>query len=317
MAALLRHDGPWADAITRHAAAAQAAQRLGDRLAQANALLDLGVVQHETGQYPDAAGSLQAARAIYRDLGDLLGQANVIRELGVIGQAGPGQYPDAADVLEEALSIYRDVGDALGQGERRGVAGAHALLSEGVPGCYRRPGDGAGHLRAPRRPARPGRALWRLGQVRLWTGDYRRAAELMEAGLGISRDLGDGLNQARALRTTGSAALQDRGLPERGRGAGGCSGALPASPPARPRPGPRPMGMASRRQLTGDHRDAVGGPYPALAIDRDLGALHNQADTLTSLGTIRRLTGGRPGRRPGTAGSTGPLPPPRRPAMSR
>jgi hypothetical protein len=38
IAGLLRRDGPFADAITRHTAAARAASHLGDRLGQANAL---------------------------------------------------------------------------------------------------------------------------------------------------------------------------------------------------------------------------------------------------------------------------------------
>ena len=42
LAGLLRRDGPWAEAITRHTAAIQAARHLGDRLGQANALNDLG-----------------------------------------------------------------------------------------------------------------------------------------------------------------------------------------------------------------------------------------------------------------------------------
>jgi tetratricopeptide (TPR) repeat protein len=74
LAGLLRRDGPWADAITRHAAAAQAAQRLGDRLGQAGALNDLGVVRWLTGDYPAAAQVLEQALGIYRDLGDRLGQ---------------------------------------------------------------------------------------------------------------------------------------------------------------------------------------------------------------------------------------------------
>ncbi len=74
LAGLLRHDGPWADAITRHTAAVQAAQRLGDRLGQANALNDLAIVRLVTGDYPAAAQDLDQALGIYRDLGDRLGQ---------------------------------------------------------------------------------------------------------------------------------------------------------------------------------------------------------------------------------------------------
>ena len=48
LAGLLRRDGPWADAITRHTAAIQAARDLGDRLGQAGALNDLGDVRRLT-----------------------------------------------------------------------------------------------------------------------------------------------------------------------------------------------------------------------------------------------------------------------------
>src|ERR1700722_1062586 len=46
---LLRNDGPWTAAITCHATAAQAAQRLGDRLGEAGALNNLGAVRRGTG----------------------------------------------------------------------------------------------------------------------------------------------------------------------------------------------------------------------------------------------------------------------------
>src|ERR1700733_8522111 len=52
LAGLLRSDGPWAEAITRHATAIQAARQLGDRLGEANPLSGLRAVQHLTGGYP-------------------------------------------------------------------------------------------------------------------------------------------------------------------------------------------------------------------------------------------------------------------------
>src|SRR6202167_1362179 len=50
----LRRDGPWAEAITRHTTAIQAARSAGDRLGQANALRELGVVRRVTGGFPGA-----------------------------------------------------------------------------------------------------------------------------------------------------------------------------------------------------------------------------------------------------------------------
>ena len=63
LATLLRHDGPWADALTRHAAAAQAARQLGDRPGQAGALARPGDVRWLTGDYQGAAADLEQALA--------------------------------------------------------------------------------------------------------------------------------------------------------------------------------------------------------------------------------------------------------------
>ena len=82
LAALLRYDGPWDEAITRHAAAVQAARQIGDRPGQAHALTDLGDVRRLAGDYPGAARDLQEALDICRDLGDRPGQALALTHLG-------------------------------------------------------------------------------------------------------------------------------------------------------------------------------------------------------------------------------------------
>ena len=55
---------------------------LGDRLGQANALFDLGLVRWVTGDHRVGVRDLEQALGIYRDLGDRLGQANVLSYLG-------------------------------------------------------------------------------------------------------------------------------------------------------------------------------------------------------------------------------------------
>jgi tetratricopeptide (TPR) repeat protein len=110
LAEFLRRDGPWVDAITRHTAAVQAAQCVGDRLGQANALDDLGNARRLTGDYPAAAQAQEQALSIYRDLGDPRGQAITLYYLGNVRRR-TGDYPAAAQAQEQALSIYRDLGD--------------------------------------------------------------------------------------------------------------------------------------------------------------------------------------------------------------
>jgi tetratricopeptide (TPR) repeat protein len=90
LAGLLRRDGPWAEAITRHQAAIQAARHLGDRLAEAGALSDLGDVRWLTSDYPAAAQALEQALDIYRQLGDWLGQAGALTNLGDVRRVTGG-----------------------------------------------------------------------------------------------------------------------------------------------------------------------------------------------------------------------------------
>jgi class 3 adenylate cyclase/tetratricopeptide (TPR) repeat protein len=201
LASLLRHDGPWAEAIARHSTAVCAAQQLGDRLGQANALTDLGEARRLARDHPGAARDLEEALGIYRDLGDRLGQANALSECGRLRLAG--DHPGAARDLEEALGIYRDLGDRLGQahaltflGEARRLAGDHpdaARDLEEALGIYRDLGD---------RPSQT-HALTFLGEARRLAGNWPGAARALEEALGICRDIGDRLGQAHALIALG------------------------------------------------------------------------------------------------------------------
>jgi tetratricopeptide (TPR) repeat protein/transcriptional regulator with XRE-family HTH domain len=217
LAGLLRRDGPWAEAISRHTTAIQAARYLGDRLGQANALHDLGDVRRLTGDYLAAAQDLGQALGLYRDLGDRLGQANAFSRLGDVRRL-TGDYPSAAEDLEQALVLHRDLGNLLGQanalnhlGDVRRLTGDYLAAVEDLEqalGIYRDLGDLLGQANA----------LNHLGDVRRLTGDYLAAVEDLEQALGIYRDLGNRFGQAGALlylgvlrRLTGdyAAAVED------------------------------------------------------------------------------------------------------------
>jgi tetratricopeptide (TPR) repeat protein/transcriptional regulator with XRE-family HTH domain len=188
-AGLLRRDGPWADAITRHTAAAQAASHLGDRLSQANALTQIGSVRWRMGDNPGAVQALEQALEIYRDLGNRLGQANALLYLGTTRQM-TGDFQAAAQDLELALEIYRDLGDRLGQGnaflyvgrpwQGRGTDQALEQALEHALEIFRDLGYRFGQ----------GNALLFLGIVRRRTGDYPGAAWRLEQALRIFRGSG-------------------------------------------------------------------------------------------------------------------------------
>ena len=289
LAGLLRLDGPWADAITRHTAATQAARHLGDRLGEAGALTDLGEMRHLTGDYPGAAQALEQALGIYRDLGDQLGQANALHGVGVT-RLLTGDCPGAAEALEQALGIYHDLGDQLGQANTflylanvRKVKGDYPGATqdyEQALGIYHDLGNRLGQANA----------LTGCGDVRRLTDDYPGAAHDYEQALGTYRYLGNRLGQAMAQnglgigrRLTGDYAGAAQALEQTlniYHDLGyrlGQAGAL------------TDLGVV--RRLTGDHQGAARVLDQALSLYRDLGDREGTAETLNERGTLHRDSG--------------------------
>jgi len=289
LAALLRHDGPWAEAPTRHATALRSAQHLGDRPGQAGALNNLGIARRLTGDYPGAAKALEEALGICRDLGDLRGQGGALTDLGVVRLA-TGDYPAAALALEQALGIYRDLGDRRGQasalnylGDLRRATGDYpgaALTLEQALGIYRDLGDRRGQANA----------LTILGLVRLLAGDYPGAARDLEEALGIYRELGDRRGQANALSILGDVRRATGDYP-------GAARALEEALGIYRELGDR-LGQANALSILGDARRATG-DYPdaardleeALVIYRDLGDRGGEIEALNDAGTLHRVCG--------------------------
>ena len=289
LAGLLRLDGPWAEAITRHEAAIQAARYLGDRLGQASALNDLGVVRRLTGDYLAAAQALEQALGIYRDLGDPLGQANALHNIGVLRWL-IDDCPGAARLLEQALSVYRDLGDRLGQANALHNIGIVRSATNDYPGAAQALEQALGIYRALRDKLGQAGNLLELGVVRWETDDYPGAAQALEQALGIYRALGDRLGQANALNELGTV---------------------------RQLTGDYPAAVRAQEQALGIFRDLgsrlgqanalnelgvmqrLAGEYPAAAqaLEQALGIFHDldnrlgQANALKCLGVVQRLAG--------------------------
>jgi transcriptional regulator with XRE-family HTH domain/tetratricopeptide (TPR) repeat protein len=135
LAGLLRHDGPWAEAITRHEAANRVAGHLGDRLGQAGALNDLGAVRRMTGDYPAAAQALEQALGIYRDLDDRLGEAEALNGRGTLHRVR-GELAQAEGCHQQALQLSRAIASAWDEAHalaglgRCALAAGHAAQAE-------------------------------------------------------------------------------------------------------------------------------------------------------------------------------------------
>jgi tetratricopeptide (TPR) repeat protein len=289
LAALLRQDGPWADAIGRHTAAVHAAQQCGDRLGQAGALANLGIVRRLTGDYTRAAQAQQEALDLYRTAGNRLGQANAWHQLGA-GRRMTADYAGAAQAQQEALDLYRGVGDRHGQANALNELGAvwrmtgdyleAARAQQEALDLYCEVGDQFGQANA----------LNYLGAVWQTTGDYQGAVRAHEQAYGISRELGHQHGQANALNFLGSArqlagdylgaahALQEaldisRELGHRH----GQANAL------------NELGVVLR--ITGDHPGAARALEEALALFQDLGDQGGEVIVLNELGALCRVRG--------------------------
>ena len=202
LAGLLRQDGPWAEAITRHAAAVQAGRHLGDRSGQAGALANLGDARRLAGDYPGAARALEEALDIYPDLGDRPGQAGALTYLGKARRL-TGDYPGAARALKEALDTYRDLGDRPGQADALTYLGAVQWATGDHPAAARALKEALGISRDLGDRLGQADALTYLGGVHTMTGDYPAAARDLDEALDIHSDLGNRLGQADTLNNLG------------------------------------------------------------------------------------------------------------------
>ena len=289
VAALLRHDGPWAEAIDRHTTAAEYARRLGDRLSQANALDELGIVRRLTGDYRSAAEAQEEALRIYSHLGNRLGQANALSHLGYV-RSLTDDYPQAAAELREALALYRALGDRIGQPDALNHLGTVLRLTGDFQGAAQTLEEALSLCRELGYRQGEANALIYLGAVRRRTGDFQGAAESLEQALGIFLDLEHRLGQANALSSLGSvwqetgdyqaAAKADQEALDIYRDLGNRLGQANAL---------GDLGIVSRQ--TGDLQAAAAAQEESLGIYRDLGDQMGQANALNELGILSLLRG--------------------------
>ncbi|MFF4749154.1 ATP-binding protein [Streptomyces sp. NPDC001270] len=202
LAAYLRQQGPWHEAISLHQTAATIAHRAGNRDSEANALQELSRVRHLTGDNRAAADLAQQALDLHRSLGNRLGQANALRELSRVRYM-TGDYPAATDLAQRALNLYRSLGNHHGQAHALQELGMARLATGEYPAAtdltqraldlYRSLGDRQGQAQS----------LQHLGWVRHATGDFGTAADLAQQALDLHRSLGNRLGQASTLGDLG------------------------------------------------------------------------------------------------------------------
>ncbi|WP_238434247.1 helix-turn-helix domain-containing protein [Micromonospora tarensis] len=110
----LQRRGRWPDLAVAQRAALAGAQRVGDRLGQANAHRDLARVLSRLGRVNEAARNYRQALMIFEALGDHTGQARTHRAFGAMLD-GLGRHAEALEQSERALALYRAAGHRAGR----------------------------------------------------------------------------------------------------------------------------------------------------------------------------------------------------------
>jgi DNA-binding SARP family transcriptional activator/DNA polymerase III delta prime subunit len=192
----------WDDWIQANQAALEAARRLGERAAQAQALNDLGVAHWTHGHHDQAFTHQQESLALRRQLGDLPGQAAGLNNLGLLYET-QGRYDQALACLQQALAIDRGLGDR----------GALAGVLESLGVVYQRQGRHNEALACLQESLaidrergfrwNQGHCLNELGTIHALQGRYDQALACLQEGLAIRRDLGNLSGQAESLRALG------------------------------------------------------------------------------------------------------------------
>ena len=193
----LETGGHYADAMTIHGRARDAARLLGDRAAEATALTNLGIICWRQGRYQQAIDHHEQARAASVEIGDRAGQAIAVANLGVVYER-QGRLGQAAESHRLGLALFREAGDQTGEARALANLGSVAARQgryDQAVGCYqqalallRQAGDRAGEA-----SALPdlGLAYQRLGRYQEADDCYRRALALFE-------ETGDRIGEAEA-----------------------------------------------------------------------------------------------------------------------
>ncbi|MFF3565715.1 tetratricopeptide repeat protein [Streptomyces sp. NPDC002574] len=289
LAAHLRHQGPWDEAIALHQSAAVTAHRTGERLGEANALSELSRVHHLVGNQTATADLAQQALELYRCLGNRLGEASALSQLGQVRYIS-GEYETAANLAQQALDLYRSLSNNYGEadalvslGRARYMVGDYAAAGNLAQQALVLSHSFGEHLTKAN-------ALSDLGRVWDITSDYAAAADFSRQALDLYHTLGNRLGEANAMSHLGrteytigryaAAADHLQRAVDLYRTLGHRLGEANAL-----------SDLVRLQCRTGEHASAADLAHQALALARAVGNRHIEANALSDLGRVQYLIG--------------------------
>ncbi|MEU8378581.1 tetratricopeptide repeat protein [Streptosporangium sp. NPDC048865] len=194
----------YSEALTLHSHASDIAQRLGDRDAHINMLINLGIAFWKKGSYGQAFQHQRQALDLADQIGDRAAQSRALINLGVIC-AITGDYERSNGYLERSLVLSRETGNRQREGrnsvnlgnnyERMGRYRLALRYQEEALACARDTDD----------QVTEGRALGNLGYTHARLGRYELAVSHSRLALAITRQTGDRDWEAEVLNNLGVA----------------------------------------------------------------------------------------------------------------
>jgi len=211
MADYLDRRGHWHDWAATQRFAVAAAQRAGDREAEARACRGLGRAHTELRTYQAAQGQLSLAVDLYGQLRDTVGQGRTHLALARLWEY-QDQHALALRHAQQALDLFRAAGHPSGQASARNAVGWHRAHlgshAQAIGDCqqalvlYHSLADTRGEAATNDS----------LGYAYHHLGSYAQARRCYQAAVDLFRNLGDKYNEASSLSRLGDVH-QDAGNP--------------------------------------------------------------------------------------------------------
>ncbi|MEV8510247.1 tetratricopeptide repeat protein [Actinoplanes sp. NPDC051475] len=202
LALYLDFGGHFADALTVHARAREAAARCGDWPAEAYAMINLGTSLEGLSRHAEAATHLHQALHLCRAIGHRAGEARALNNLGYV-YCRWGHYEQAVDHTRQGLAILRETGNRLAQADALDTLGIVHLrqgrYEEAMDHCrealrrYREVGDPLGEAMQ----------IERLGGIHGRQGHHEQALDHLQQALRLDREIGNRLGEADVLNELG------------------------------------------------------------------------------------------------------------------
>lgn len=177
------------ESLVLHSHASALAHDVGDRVAEAEPLILIGLGHWRVGRSREARRYLEEALALGRETGDHRAEIHAINTLGLVCRA-LGRFAEAITYSTEALSLARKAGDRTSEGLVLVVLGCSC---RGI-GRY---GEAIGYLEEARVLARDtadrtseGYAMVNMGDSLSALGRHDEAVRALEAGLEHFRAMG-------------------------------------------------------------------------------------------------------------------------------